>query len=242
MSGSSVFFIVFAVCCAIALLATMFIDEDKHTTLLPFVKKLLVFLEVLSLALTTVQLYRDFSQTLSDKIVPSSNSNSNFEVVSDDLNTTANINGVEYDIAQTTELTLNNLNLSDLSEVGKLVNLRVLYLNENNIHDISPLANLTLMEHLEIKNNNISDISALANMRNLKELHAGYNKIESLAPIANLTEFEYLSLHDNKISYIDINFLKNSKNLKTLYLWSNQLSSEQKQAIIEARPNCRIEL
>lgn len=67
------------------------------------------------------------------------------------------IQGVEYDIATTTELNLSGRGLTD--------------------EDIKPLSGLTNLTWLDLEDNQISDISALSGLTNLTHLELSYNQI-----------------------------------------------------------------
>ncbi len=112
------------------------------------------------------------------------------------------IHGMDFDIAQTTDLQLNNYGITDadLVEISKLVN----------------------VTHLELENGQISDLSPLRNMPNLKEIILRGNKITNLSPIENMTQITYLDLSQNQIS--DITNLQNFNALKKLWLGENQIT------------------
>jgi internalin A len=61
-------------------------------------------------------------------------------------------------------------NITDISPLRNLVNLRELDLSENEISNLTPLENLVNLEKLNLCYNNIIDISPLENLINLKEL------------------------------------------------------------------------
>ena len=66
-------------------------------------------------------------------------------------------------------LSLNDNNISDITPLSDLTQLRSLYLVGNSISDISPLAGMTQLIELVLWNNNISDVSSLVklNLTNL---------------------------------------------------------------------------
>lgn len=57
-----------------------------------------------------------------------------------------------------TYLDLSNNNISIITPLSKLNNLKELYLNNNNISDFSILYSLKKLVHLSLKNNNILSI------------------------------------------------------------------------------------
>ncbi len=71
------------------------------------------------------------------------------------------------DLEPLTELDLLGNNISDISSLISLTNLRELWLAENSISDISALAGLFNLHTLDLADNNISDISPLVENSNL---------------------------------------------------------------------------
>ena len=78
-------------------------------------------------------------------------------------------------------------NISDISALSELTNLRDLNLGGNEITDISPLSELTNLQWLWLPDNNISDISALSELTNLRDLYLGGNEITDISPLSELT-------------------------------------------------------
>lgn len=135
------------------------------------------------------------------------------------------------------------MNITDISSLGELVNIRVLILEGNQISDISALANLTNLDNLILEGNQVSDISALSNlkhlhqliladnqiedisalagMRKLTRLDLRNNQIEDILPLSGLTQLLYLNLEGNQIS--DISPLAGLQSLDNLYLGNNQI-------------------
>ena len=81
-----------------------------------------------------------------------------------------NLTGLEH----ATQLTLLNLdgewtdhNISDLTPLAQLTQLRDLNLSHNNVSDLTPLTQLTQLRELYLYGNNISDLTPLAHLRRL---------------------------------------------------------------------------
>ena len=71
-------------------------------------------------------------------------------------------------------------------------------LARNEISDVSPLATLSNLKRLELLDNNISDISALARLTNLTWLNVSQNEISDLSPLDGLRpNLDFLSVTDN---------------------------------------------
>lgn len=83
--------------------------------------------------------------------------------------------------------------ISDLSLLAEMTNLRELYLCAQQISDLSCLAGLPL-ETLYLCDNQISDLSPLAECASLQTLYLGGNPIQDLGPLASLTGLQRLNL------------------------------------------------
>lgn len=134
--------------------------------------------------------------------------------------------------------------LSDVTFVENLENIRRLYLNNNSLTDISALGRCGKLEVLVLSYNTITDINALSNLRNLKTLHITSNDIEDIGALKYLKELSDLSLADNYIKnaesliylkkltvlylsdnyIVDIEPLRALSNLNVLYLHNNEIS------------------
>jgi len=94
-----------------------------------------------------------------------------------------------------TELNLNNNELTDISGIKYLTNLKYLDISFNQIKDISVLKDLNRLEYLNIRDNQIKDISILSNLNNLK----------------------YLNIIDLELKSDQIEYINSCKKLKELY-------------------------
>jgi internalin A len=126
------------------------------------------------------------------------------------------------DLKDITILNLTGKNITNISALANVTNLKELGLSRNNITDIRALANLTKLEWLDLSDNNIRDISALRNLTNLKELYLSGNNITDISALANLTKLEWLYLIENNIT--DISALANLTNLGWLDLGVNNIT------------------
>jgi internalin A len=114
------------------------------------------------------------------------------------------------------------LNLKDVTAIGSLKKLRVLYLQSNAITDISSLKKLSKLEILSLSGNQIKSISALSSLTNLKYLDLSTNKISSINALKKLTGLENLYLQRNSIS--DISTIGSLKKVTVLSLNGNNIS------------------
>jgi len=104
-----------------------------------------------------------------------------------------------------TELNCSNKNISDLSGLEKLTNLSLnLYLDGNNISNITSLSTLTNLRDLNIRNNNISDVTPLAALPNLIFLTAGNNNFSDLSQFSGFQTLSSLSLLNSGISDVSV--------------------------------------
>lgn len=128
---------------------------------------------------------------------------------------------------QVIELAVNHWQISDVTPLGKLRQLKILYLAENDyIEDISPLKELKELESLNLSFNRITNISAISNLKNLKYLIFKRNKIHDISPLNTLKNLIYLNLSDNLI--VDIEPLIDLKRLFSLDLTKNRIVSISK--------------
>lgn len=119
-------------------------------------------------------------------------------------------------------LYLSGSEISNITALSCLTNLKVLDLSENHISDISSLSGLTNLASLDLSWNQISDINALHSLVNLKNLALNNNQISKIITLRHLTNLTSLNLEQNHIS--SINALRSMANLTSLNLQGNQIS------------------
>ncbi len=106
------------------------------------------------------------------------------------------------DLWQVKKLVLNDLGLTDISDVAKFRNLFLLELKNNRITDVSPIGELHELTTLMLNNNRITDISSLGTLGKLRALELRENDIADISPLAGLTELTALGLQKNRIGNI----------------------------------------
>ena len=111
-------------------------------------------------------------------------------------------------------LDLRDNQISDISPIAGLINLRELEINRNIISDISPVRGLTNLTLLVFKGNQISDISPIAGLINLRGLYISDNPISDISPVRGLTNLTHLDLDDTLVS--DISPVRGLTNLTHL--------------------------
>lgn len=83
--------------------------------------------------------------------------------------------------------------IDDISDLGMLKNLRVLFLGNEMIQDISPLQNMQLRQ-LYLAGNRILDFSAVSSMPYLEELFIGGNPVKNLDVLKNCANLRSLNI------------------------------------------------
>lgn len=134
--------------------------------------------------------------------------------------------------ANLTKLTLENVNIASLEDIGNFPNLRILQIKESRISDLSPLQQLNFLRSLNIQKSQISNLQPLQAIDSLTYLNLSGNQISDLTPLAQLTSLTELYLADNKIT--DIAALANLAELTELDLAGNNLSDLTPLAAITA--------
>ena len=115
-----------------------------------------------------------------------------------------------------------NSNISDLSPLAGLINLKRILSWGESISDLSPLAGLTKLENVNICGTDLSNLTPLAGLTGLKELYLRDSGISDISPLAGLTGLTRLNLSRNNIS--DISPLAGLTNLEWLKLNNNEIS------------------
>ena len=113
--------------------------------------------------------------------------------------------------------------VSDLSPIAGLINLRRLYLNNNPVSDISPLRGLKNLTQLSLYDTLVSDISIVGGFKNLTRLALEGVLTSDLSPVAGLVSMETLSFSNENIS--DLSPLTGLINLKRIFSWGNSISN-----------------
>lgn len=88
-------------------------------------------------------------------------------------------------------------NISDLSLLTKMPNLKELYLCGQQIEDLTPLENLPI-ERLYLCDNRITDLTPLADIFTLQLLYIGNNPAKDLSPLASLYNLKELLLDSSE--------------------------------------------
>ena len=112
--------------------------------------------------------------------------------------------------------------VSDLSPIAGLINLRRLFLHNNPVSDISPLRGLKNLTELSITHTLVSDISPVKGLTNLTWLEADHTLVTDLSPVAGLINLERLEFANKNLS--DISPIAGLINLKRIHCWGHAIS------------------
>ena len=147
------------------------------------------------------------------------------------------LTGLQFAINLTSRLDLRDNQISDISPIVGLINLRLLWIDDNPFSDISPVRVLTNLTDLAFAHTFVSDISPVRGLTNLTALDFRGALVSDLSPIAGLINLHYLGISGNPFSDIspiaglinleeinfsnknvgDISFLAGFKKAKILY-------------------------
>ena len=124
------------------------------------------------------------------------------------------------------ELRVADRGIRDLTGLQFATNLNDLRLANwgtgNQVSDLSPIAGLIDLRRLHLNDNPISDLSPLRGLTNLTHLEFDYGGIDDLSPIAGLINLERLYFHHG--GPLDLSFLAGLINLKTIFSWGDAVS------------------
>ena len=124
-------------------------------------------------------------------------------------------------VATLTELTVKNVQISNITGLEHAINLTRLNLADNQISNLKPLSGLTNLTHLWLEGNDIINIKTLKDLTNLTFLVLKVNNISNIRPLKNLTELTKMWLSRNEIS--DVSPLKGLVKLQRLHLANNPI-------------------
>jgi len=113
-------------------------------------------------------------------------------------------------------------NLSDVSQISNLPNLRTLDLSSSAITNFSEISKLTNLTILNISNNQIANTSFLSPLVNLESLLVSNANISSLDITSTMPNLELLDISKNNIS--DISAISGMVNIRALFFDENNIS------------------
>lgn len=111
------------------------------------------------------------------------------------------------------DCSLSNTNVSDLTPIAGLKNLKRLYIyNDEKVTDISALKDLTQLTILDISETKVTDITSLATLENLERLDISKTDIINISAIGKLKDLKWLNMDDTKVT--DISALESATALR----------------------------
>jgi Leucine-rich repeat (LRR) protein len=106
---------------------------------------------------------------------------------------------------------------SNIQALSSLTKLEHLDLSMSSVVDVSPLTQLTNLRHLNLFCQNASDIAGFHKLKNLRFLSLARTKVQNIAALGALTHLRTLELWATPVK--DISPLSNLTNLENLCLW-----------------------
>jgi len=106
--------------------------------------------------------------------------------------------------------------VSDLTPLKGLINLKELWLGSTQVSDLSPLKGLNNLQDLVLSGTQVSDLTPLKGLTNLQKLHLSETQVVALTPLKGLSSLKMLDLWGTQVS--DLSPLKSLNNLEWLYL------------------------
>ncbi len=139
------------------------------------------------------------------------------------------------------KLDMRDNQISALSPLVELPNLKWLSLWNNQVEDLNPLLSLSRLEYLDVEGNRISDFSVLEYLPDLKELWLNGNPVKSFDPLRGLTKLERLGLAGTGLTDDDLDILTPMAGLTELNIKGNKgLTAGRFDALQAALPKCEI--
>ena len=141
--------------------------------------------------------------------------------IRDSLSVAANQNITTALLGFVSQLTANNLQISDLTGLEHATSLVQLSLDDNSISDVSPLGSLTSLTSLRLDDNDIVNISSLGSLTRLTVASFAGNEIVDIPSLEELSRISILDLRDNNIT--DVSPLEDLTSLTSLMLTGNPI-------------------
>ena len=102
-------------------------------------------------------------------------------------------------------------NISDLSGLEQMKNLRVLIIEGQQIEDLSPVYGLENLEVLSVNCNPVSSIEGIEKLKNLRMLDISYTDVSDISPVFGMEKLSRLRIDGTKVS--DLSGIENMKRL-----------------------------
>jgi hypothetical protein len=133
----------------------------------------------------------------------------------DDKYNLDDLRGLEH-LTKLERLDLFDAKPKNIDGLGKLKNLRWLYLPDSSSADIGALSSLSNLEHLDLNMTGVTNIQPLSNLKKLRYLHLYCRELSDISSISELENLEFLDLSMTQIQ--NLSPLKSLRRLRTLVL------------------------
>lgn len=121
------------------------------------------------------------------------------------------------------ELNICKCNVKDISKISDCVHLKTLNLSENNIYSVDCLTKCVELEKLIVNGNHIQNVDILLTDTSIKTIHAKNNMISAVDITRENSQLTDVDLSGNRISNTD--FLDKLPNIVTVSLVNNKLTA-----------------
>jgi len=137
------------------------------------------------------------------------------------------------------KLYIDNTQLSDLSPLADLPNLTQIWIERSPLNDLSPLVGLpNLIELHIVGSNDLRDISPVNEMTNLKHLGLVGTQVKDISPVRALTNLEVLNVRNSPVR--DITWLHGLTNLNEIHLGGTRVPPNQVTLFQSSHSGCDI--
>ena len=138
------------------------------------------------------------------------------------------LNGVSL-LENLDEIHIDSSCISDISELGKLKNIRVIDISNAYVKKIPDLSGCSNLESLYLTGNMIEDVSPVADILTLRTVELSNNLIKSIEPLKNAVNLEMLCIENNCI--LDYGSIADCENLIKAYNEGAQATYEEALAL-----------
>jgi NACHT domain len=125
-------------------------------------------------------------------------------------------------LTQLKRLDIDNTHVTNISPLSALTQLEELYFPITQVTDISPLSTLTQLNILNLSGTEVTDISPLSTLTQLIVLLLSETQVMDISPLSALTHLQMLDLDNTQV--MDISPLSALSQLKVLYLSGTQVT------------------
>ena len=131
------------------------------------------------------------------------------------------LTGIQF-ATNLTHINISHNQVSDLSPIAGLIELRELWVIDTLVSDVSPVRGLTNLTHLGFGRCQVSDVSPVSGLVNLEELYMKYTRVSDMSPVSRLINLEYLNFGYTNVS--DLSPIAGLTNLKNLQFSGTNIS------------------